>query len=52
MLPPKLHKSILIGENLFLNSGFSLGFYASFASKNIDGGPVPSAYLGLDSSKS
>ena len=37
-----------MGENLFLNSGLSLGFYASFESKNIDGGPMPSACLRLD----
>lgn len=46
----KFSKIILIGEDLSLNSGFSLGIYV-FRSKIIGGGCVPSACtacLGLD----
>lgn len=49
----KLYKNILSAENIFLSSEFSLGFYASFRSKKIGGGCMPSANittacLGLD----
>lgn len=40
--------SFLENEDIFLKSGFSLGFYASFTSKNIDDGFLPSACVRLD----
>lgn len=42
----KFYKNVLIGEILFLNSGFSLEFSAAFRSKNISGEAyMPSASI-------